>query len=349
MSEVDIITSPSQEEASQSGFNVDTAFRLSNLAGPAFLKPEVFNEWAESQGYEAWRAIEAGELQAKVLYKDGAITIVFPGTDLGREIKEFFKYDMPIWQVEAPFAGKIHKGFRDAIHARDNAHSPDLMQQIYTAVNDIQQEYGENLPIEMTGNSMGGALTKVFLQELLAAERDGVNVPISSSQIKAVYTTGEPKSGDAAYAKALDDAFGSVLFRGVNNNDIVPHLPPGGAYAHSGQPHFIDSEGKIQAGRGEQYMNADALARQLNYLLAPFVDHVPHLYAEAYAVAAGVIAPEERTYLQELAHRAGALFNAFDIMDGVTSAALCVTAAASQKDSLADVAHAKGASIQVGQ
>jgi pimeloyl-ACP methyl ester carboxylesterase len=83
-----------------------------------------------------------------------------------------------------------------------------------------------------TGHSLGAALAT------LAAGRAG------SGLVSGLYTFGSPRVGDEAFR----DQFPVTCFRIVNNNDVVPHLPPGGwpaNYAHVGSLKFIDSSGMI--------------------------------------------------------------------------------------------------------
>jgi hypothetical protein len=55
-----------------------------------------------------------------------------------------------------------------------------------------------------------------------------------------VYTFGSPRVGDAAFAASL----AHPVFRVVNNNDVVAHVPPPGAYKHVGQLRLFDASGR---------------------------------------------------------------------------------------------------------
>jgi hypothetical protein len=58
-----------------------------------------------------------------------------------------------------------------------------------------------------------------------------------------VYTFGSPRVGDGAFVASL----AHPVFRLVNNNDVVAHLPPPGAYKHAGQLRLFDAGGRSVA------------------------------------------------------------------------------------------------------
>ena len=72
-----------------------------------------------------------------------------------------------------------------------------------------------------TGHSLGGALAVV------AAAR--------SKYVGEVYTFGQPRVGNRKYSKQVK----SKVYRFVNNNDIVPRIPPPLVFRHQGTKYQI--------------------------------------------------------------------------------------------------------------
>ena len=97
-------------------------------------------------------------------------------------------------------------------------------------------------PIFVTGHSLGGALAILAAQKFAGRRFN----------LRAVYTFGQPRVGNRAFAKlydAMDACFPrdlrGITYRVVNENDIVPRVPfagvPGTAYWHGGQKVFLAS------------------------------------------------------------------------------------------------------------
>jgi hypothetical protein len=71
----------------------------------------------------------------------------------------------------------------------------------------------------ITGHSLGGAMASVSAFDLVW------NTTLFSHKSPLVYTFGQPRTGDTAYAR-IYDKFVPNTFRVVNDDDPVPHLPP---------------------------------------------------------------------------------------------------------------------------
>ena len=74
----------------------------------------------------------------------------------------------------------------------------------------------------LTGHSLGGALATIAAAEWQA-----------SFDIHSIYTYGQPRVGRTDFATFVQQRYGSKFFRFVNDDDIVPRVPPG--YAHVGK------------------------------------------------------------------------------------------------------------------
>lgn len=132
---------------------------------------------------------------------------VFRGTDDLDDLRK----DLDAKLVPAEH-GRVHRGFRDALELVWDTLEPRLCGRA---------------PL-LAGHSLGGALA------VLAAAR----LP----RVRAVYTFGAPRVGDAAFRDALD----LPLHRVVNNNDLVPRLPPL-PYRHAGALWYLDAGGRLRA------------------------------------------------------------------------------------------------------
>lgn len=72
------------------------------------------------------------------------------------------------------------------------------------------------MPIHVTGHSLGAAIAALCAFDLYD---NGYN-------IVEVYTFGQPRVGDATFAKNYNERFDGYSYRVVHYADIVPHLPP---------------------------------------------------------------------------------------------------------------------------
>lgn len=101
--------------------------------------------------------------------------------------------------------GNVHIGFLNVLERS----WPKLLELVkkHTAV---------NKPILLTGHSMGGAQAVIS-----AARLAKLGFPVDSIYIYAV-----PRIGDETYANYIEKQFPKRIWRFVNNEDLVPRLPP---------------------------------------------------------------------------------------------------------------------------
>jgi hypothetical protein len=158
------------------------------LAGDAPL----YDLATDTQGFVACRRDATGT---------GMAVICFRGT---RQIKDWM-INIDITPVPVrdettnAVLGNMHKGFHDA----------------YMSVHDdiaARLSGYEDLPLYITGHSLGGALAVVATWYQ------------SSERLAACYTYGAPRVGD----QALIDLFKTPIYRVVNAADPVPLVPPSG-------------------------------------------------------------------------------------------------------------------------
>lgn len=112
--------------------------------------------------------------------------------------------------------GRVHGGFRAAFES--------VKQKIEKSILEL-----DNIPLYITGHSLGAALATVATQEL-------ENNPDIKGRIAACYTYGSPRVGNTQY----DKNFKAPIYRMVNTTDIVTIVPLlAMGYVHIGDVRFL--------------------------------------------------------------------------------------------------------------
>lgn len=109
-----------------------------------------------------------------------------------------------------PDGGKVQSYFYDGFFRLWDSR---MGSSIWNLIQD-----GDIVDITVTGHSLGGAMASIAAMNIsygVKQEYDYVTTYL--------YTFGEPRVGDATFARAIDDLICS--YRIVNNQDIVAHLP----------------------------------------------------------------------------------------------------------------------------
>lgn len=196
---------------------------------------------AQKWGFKRSRAFSQSETQAFVMANEQIIITAFRGTE-PNVLKDVLT-DAKAALVPAPNnQGKIHKGFGKALN--------DVYGQISQTIVNEFQDNGQSL--WFTGHSLGAALATLAAREF---QLETGRFP------QGIYTFGQPRTGNLAFAQAFDSQLQSVMFRFVNNNDVVPHLPPDVLFnnklvknltpaalrdfKHVGQLRYFDSAGNL--------------------------------------------------------------------------------------------------------
>ena len=98
--------------------------------------------------------------------------------------------------------------------------SVSLLPAVSAAYRELTGRYS-NYTVYFTGHSLGGALAHVISYLLSSAS---VAAP-DSSPLLVVYTFGQPRTGNAAFA-ATSSLYVPYHYRVVHWRDAIPHLPP---------------------------------------------------------------------------------------------------------------------------
>jgi triacylglycerol lipase len=170
----------------------------------------------------------ATDTEGFVAGSDAFILVAFRGTQ-AEELEDWLT-DLDAVPVDGP-VGEVHKGFYDALSS--------VWNDLVAALQGMRQD---GQPLWITGHSLGAALATLAAARLLKENVVG--------SISGLYTFGQPRTGDPAFAAWFDGLMRARMFRFVNNNDIVPHVPLPPLYKHVGTFLYFDSDGKIQADEG---------------------------------------------------------------------------------------------------
>lgn len=205
----------------ESGFDVEAAHFLAEMAELAYFSPMYIEEALAEMGVGDWRFIEAWDSQCFYARFPTFRIVAFRGTQLDAgDIWTNLKFRLQdlegIGIAENNEIESVHRGFYDAHSA--------LTGELGSVLG-----AGET-PLYLTGHSQGGALAI-----LEAAMPDGEDDTV-------IYTFGAPRVGNNCFA----DLERYPHHRVVNSIDIVPMLPfMAMGYKHSGTLQYIDGKGKI--------------------------------------------------------------------------------------------------------
>jgi triacylglycerol lipase len=178
---------------------------------------------------------------------NGEVTLIaYRGTEAAK-LRDWLT-DLDALQMAGP-VGQVHKGFYERGVLR-------VWEQLVAGLT-LVRDAGQ--PLWLTGHSLGAALACLTAAKLL---KDGL-----VSEVAGLYTFGQPRSGDQDFATWFDSLMKPRTFRFVNNNDIVPHVPPPLMhYKHAGTFVYFDAHGDVKADEGFWAGAKDALEGRVDDL-----------------------------------------------------------------------------------
>jgi triacylglycerol lipase len=222
----------------RSGYSLSLAYWLAQASDAAYKDEATIEAQMGAWGFERvchhhtrfTPPFPLEDTQAFTAASDHMIITAFRGTE-PEEIRDWLSdANTPPWPGPGT-TGYIHYGFGEAL------------QSIFPDVKDTLAELRTNgQTVWFTGHSLGGALA------MLAGARLYLEDP--RLQADGVYTFGQPRTCDRTLAAAYNKGFKNRTYRFVNNNDIVPHLPPEPVYTHVDTLRYIDSGGKVHESMG---------------------------------------------------------------------------------------------------
>ena len=182
----------------------------------ADIKDVVLNKWK----FTDCEFFKRRNIEAFVAVNDEVIIIAFRGT----ESIEDWLTDLKTKFFPIKRGRRVHQGFNEGL------------DYIWDDLLDLLNHYNDtHRTIWLTGHSLGGALATLAVDRLL----DGW-------QINGLYTFGSPRVGDKKFRKHFDSQFRHRTYRFVNDEDIVPRVPPRNiGYYHIGRIRYFDAYGVI--------------------------------------------------------------------------------------------------------
>ena len=212
------------------GFSKNNAQLLAQASAMAYREPVQCARWATVSGFTGpFDFFDNADTQGFVAESSDAIVVAFRGTQPNHAM-DWFVDAGAIHRAWDHNEGKVHTGFYNALRK----------------VWGVTLANGEVLPkrlvnrgtktIWITGHSLGGALAVLCAAQAMF---------VSKIPVQGVYTFGQPRVGNKAFADAVSARLGSNLFRFVNHRDIVPRVPLFSTeYCHYGHQTFYDEHGK---------------------------------------------------------------------------------------------------------
>jgi triacylglycerol lipase len=252
-----------------SGYSLARAYWMCRASAAAYKDEETIEKLAGEWGFDRVRhhhtrfepPFPLQDTQAFTMAGDHMIVTAFRGTQPA-EIRDWLSdAATPPWPGPGG-TGRIHYGFGEALDS--------VFPQVKEALEDLRT--GDQT-IYFTGHSLGGALA------MLAGARLYFEEPRLLAD--GIYTYGQPRTCDKVLRAAHNNAFRDRMYRFVNNNDIVPQVPPEPVYHHVDAERYIDSSGRIRTtmpalgglfdrARG---LTADPFAPASDGIRDHFIDH----------------------------------------------------------------------------
>lgn len=202
------------------GFSWNSALSLALASQLAYVRSAqgVVQVAKESWGFSGCIPFASGETQGFVSWDEACVLVSYRGTE---SIGDWL-LNVSLAPTERTY-GRVHGGFSTGFEA------------VRGLVEDaLQQADVDRKRLWLTGHSLGGALATITAAEL-----------VDRHTVTGIYTYGQPKAVGARAARLFRQRYQDRFQRFVNDDDIVPGVPPG--YRHVGRLFWFDAQGGLQA------------------------------------------------------------------------------------------------------
>lgn len=231
------------------GFELQTALSLAKAAYLVYEDMGYVAEISQRWGIEVKNGFRyfnnrSRDTQAFMMRTPNFMVLSFRGsqelkdwqTNFSTRLRKFaIKSAMePLQEDWTPPRGQVHRGFQSAWDSVEGS----VIQQIHR----WNEGRHEPLPLLICGHSLGGAVATVAAASLSKRKFN----------VQGLYTFGQPRVGDLVFVAEIGKELDGKVFRFVNNNDIVPHVPPPylpwnpmRLYVHMGQMFYFNARGTL--------------------------------------------------------------------------------------------------------
>jgi pimeloyl-ACP methyl ester carboxylesterase len=179
------------------------------------LRDEVLGQW----GFVGCTPFDEQDTQGFVAWDEQIVLLSFRGTE--QNLADWLS-DFNALPCSTEAYGRVHKGFYDGFQIARNA------------IDAILQTAGaSHKKLWLTGHSLGAALAVIAGAEY----RDWCS-------LAGLYTYGQPAVGGEPLRALYQQHYPGRFFRFVNNQDLVPRVPPPPVYRHCGQLIWFNARGE---------------------------------------------------------------------------------------------------------
>lgn len=222
---------------------------FAELSYIAYLDRVDAGRFANHVGLPEIRYYNQDGAQAYLFGNDTDLAIVCRGTE-PHEWNDI-KADLDALTAVAESVGRVHRGFKREVD--------DLWPRMEQSLVPNQRA------LWFAGHSLGGAMAAICAGRCMLS-------PILAEPA-GLFTYGAPRIGDRRYVNHVRLNY----YRWVNNNDIVPRIPPSFlGYRHAGQEIYLDHQGRVRRFRGWLRLRdrwRGFKAGLTNYRVDHFADH----------------------------------------------------------------------------
>lgn len=224
------------------------AIELATCSSNAYLAPVFAEQELKKRGFTDVSTLNFGSSLGYVAMIGDAAVIMFRGTN-PPEIQDWLaNINTKSYESED---GNVHAGFWASYEA--------LHDQLIEVLRQKQPKR-----IWVTGHSLGGALAVVCSYRLMTDE---------GKEIAGVMTFGQPRVGSPEFCKHMDLELRGRMVHFVNENDLVPRIPPsfehfgslvwyrGGVIRRSRPPNLIMSSG-ADSKNDDEFVELPAMSQQ---------------------------------------------------------------------------------------
>ncbi|MGC3988372.1 MAG: lipase family protein [Chthoniobacteraceae bacterium] len=190
---------------------------------------------------------QRGDTEGFVAADDQKIILAYRGSEAPKSpdgIQDWLRnfsavpVELSHYANNGPFNAQVHEGFANGVH--------NVIAPIVNAL--WKLDAGRNLPLFITGHSLGGALA--LINAIIFTYDSHLKRPI-----QGLYTYGQPRAAGPGLCTNFGREIGGRYQRIVNNLDIVPRVPTRPFYEHVGEIQWFNGNGDLNPPAGLTHEN----------------------------------------------------------------------------------------------